>query len=59
MKDDETIRQFFSRRTWMHGEGRLISDEEYAALMRRELVLPEKRVEYLLAFIDGWKAAKQ
>ena len=57
-----TRRDFFSKRPWFHGDGRLslISDFEYEELMERNrLDIPEKRIDYLLAFIDGWKAAKK
>jgi hypothetical protein len=54
----ETIRDFVVCRHWLVGPNRLFSYEEYEALKRRELPLPRIRIDYMLAFIDGWKSAK-
>lgn len=57
---EETLREFFVRRTWLHGEGRMISDSEYQSLKDRDgrfwsEINPYRR-EYFHGFIDGWTA---
>ena len=54
----EDIREFAVRRPWLHRDGALLSQDEYDGLKARTATLSEARANYLMAFIDGWKASR-
>jgi hypothetical protein len=58
-RDIEAVRMFVVRRTFFVGSDRhcLFTADEYRQLKDRNLVVPPERLAYLLAFIDGYKAA--
>jgi hypothetical protein len=60
--NQERFRQFVTRRSWLHGKGRLLSDDDYASLKNRDdrfwNNLTHDRKMYLLGFMDGWKYAR-
>jgi hypothetical protein len=63
-KDDacERFREFMVYRTWLHGEGELLADEDYASLKARDgkfwESLSKNEVCYLIGFIDGWRRSR-
>jgi hypothetical protein len=57
----EAFREFVTRRTWLHGEGRLLSDQDYASLKARDgkfwKSLKPFQISYLMGFMAGWRAS--
>lgn len=55
----EDIRTFFTKRSFLVGDGSTLTEGEYEKLKAREWhALTANRADYLRAFMDGWLAAK-